>query len=313
MQTIDPAISPLGIITLEDVLEELIGEEIYDEFDSEGAGSVSSFVPKPEPKAKFPSSNSSPNLTFAGPEKERPAPSTSSKSFGTPLLRPIALKGKNFGQSFSFLSRSISAPPVPRDEHPCARTPEKAGQNIVEAEESEKKEITAIVEAISDAPPSPTADSPHASPDSPEATDDSMIMPVRPKKRSLSGRSPGTVSTPASRSASPAPSLEAVLYGRKRGLRGEGGTASPAPVPVPTNLAFTPMTEGARELRSPVARPPSAKANRFKSSPLTSSDLPTLPTEDTPAASSDGAHVERIPDRQEAHASDRKEHDNGYL
>ncbi|KAF7302819.1 NAD(P)-binding protein [Mycena kentingensis (nom. inval.)] len=32
--TLDPAVAPLGIITLEDVLEELIGEEIYDEFDA---------------------------------------------------------------------------------------------------------------------------------------------------------------------------------------------------------------------------------------------------------------------------------------
>ncbi|KAF9546037.1 DUF21-domain-containing protein [Agrocybe pediades] len=37
LQGFDPAVMPLGIITLEDVLEELIGEEIYDEFDTQGA------------------------------------------------------------------------------------------------------------------------------------------------------------------------------------------------------------------------------------------------------------------------------------
>ncbi|KAF9035393.1 hypothetical protein BDZ89DRAFT_1130427 [Hymenopellis radicata] len=50
LQNFDPAVSPLGIITLED----LIGEEIYDEFDFEGVhgepyihGSISNTDPGP--------------------------------------------------------------------------------------------------------------------------------------------------------------------------------------------------------------------------------------------------------------------------
>ncbi|SJK97756.1 uncharacterized protein ARMOST_01010 [Armillaria ostoyae] len=97
----DPAIMPLGIITLEDVLEELIGEEIYDEFDPEGAHGEPYIHQSPSPA-------------------EPAAP--------MPLAQPIPLAANKSLASVKGLSflRSRSAPPRERNPNSKPSTTEEA-------------------------------------------------------------------------------------------------------------------------------------------------------------------------------------------
>ncbi|KAH8105480.1 hypothetical protein BXZ70DRAFT_921025 [Cristinia sonorae] len=94
LQGVDPAVMPMGIITLEDVLEELIGEEIYDEFDPQSHPELSSYGSE-ETKAF--------NLNIPPPPAEQLGP------------KPAALSTlKNFNFKGLAFSRSRSAPPTPR-------------------------------------------------------------------------------------------------------------------------------------------------------------------------------------------------------
>lgn len=104
----------------------MIGEEIYDEFDTEGArhGEVTSYVPpqsnstdlhvKPSLKRKVsapelsPRSAQPPVVHLPTQSSHRPASGS-----GTPVLRPIAIPAL---KGLSFLTgRSRSMPPIPRD------------------------------------------------------------------------------------------------------------------------------------------------------------------------------------------------------
>ncbi|KAH9987909.1 hypothetical protein BJV74DRAFT_963704 [Russula compacta] len=131
----DPYVAPLGIITLEDVLEELIGEEIYDEFDTEGArhGEVTSYVPPQSStdvhiapslkrKGSAPQLSTSSDISSVVPLHLPVQPTYRSASgSASPVLRPIAIPAF---KGLSFLTgRSRSSPPVPRNVKPASAHP----------------------------------------------------------------------------------------------------------------------------------------------------------------------------------------------
>ncbi|KAG2347319.1 hypothetical protein BDR05DRAFT_957946 [Suillus weaverae] len=309
LQVIDPAIMPLGIITLEDVLEELIGEEIYDEFDQDGAGgTISSYVPIEHPPLSKLHGESLPDLhsTAAQPiEAVKPAPTGS-------VMRPLSLK------SFGFL-RSRSEPPTPRETdevsavQPVSKTSALCPINDSIKEQATPETVIQTLEALAamDEPqdvlqPAKTTNNVSTSPE-----DSLSARNFTLKKRSVSSAGtaafvPGSVSAPGTRSSSPAPSLEAILIERKRRLTvaKESGMSTP-PVLLPSDV------------RSPaLPRVPtvSFKAGKFKSSPLTGGERNRIVVaepvmQDTMSA----ADKERILDEGDDVAHDKKEDDSGYL
>jgi metal transporter CNNM len=271
---------PLGIITLEDVLEgivyssplvplfikltlnlnlELIGEEIYDEFDQQGA--------RGDPYKVPPIQDEKPSETVLGIEA-----STSKTAPVLPVHMPTTLRGLG---GFGFL-RARSTPPVPGEEtdlHVDAHAPtavydpedgkthgpstqSPANMEIPEPLVGTNRQVSTIVVQKDNS-------------STPAFPSETMPIPL-PVAAGTEGKTKSLpLSTiPPSRTTVPAPPLETALLERKRRLV---GTASRPSSPVGSTVNLIATGASAAPAIAPV-RGAHMKGSRFKSSPLGTGD-----------------------------------------
>jgi metal transporter CNNM len=245
----------LGYLTV-CYLPELIGEEIYDEFDPETEHHLTSYIPEPSTGEMSTSHPGAPQSALSEKSHndalpERPSSKDvdkpiSKSATSTPLLRPIAvpaipaLPGLKNLSLFTNTTRSRSAPPTPQggkksdlstavtgvSEGHSSPVAEAQGVSVLGEDTPDGAITPTEAPTIMVEEASPVKDGPRrAEPttvtfaDAPTIAGAPLHAPTPVHAQPASAIPPGvqaSLSAPTSRTGSPAPSLEALILGSKR-------------------------------------------------------------------------------------------------